>query len=214
MVTFILLRHGLSLTNNTKRYTGQTDVPLHEQGVLQAKTACEYIRTHFHVDCIYSSDFSRAINTAKPLAETLGLEIQTTPKLREVDVGKWVNHTLKEVEALYPESFKSFETDYYSAQYEGGESNYQLTERAMNALQEIEKKHDGKMVLIATHGGVIRAVCARLLNLPRNEITRGNPPIVPNASITIVEYENGVGKILTYGFAEYFEKATNAEQIV
>lgn len=214
MVTFILLRHGLSLTNNTKRYTGQTDVPLHEQGVLQAKTACEYIRTHFHVDCIYSSDFSRAINTAKPLAKILGLEIQTTPKLREVDVGCWAYHHFEEIESLYPAQYQAWKQDYYGAPYGDGESFEQLTKRVENALHEIANIDDGKMVLIATHGGVIRAVCARLLNLPRNEITRGNPPIVPNASITIVEYENGVGKILTYGFAEYFEKATNAEQIV
>lgn len=213
MVTFILLRHGLSLTNNTKRFTGQTDVPLHEQGVLQAKTACEYIRTHFHVDCIYSSDLSRAINTAKPLAETLDLEIHTTPAFREIDVGCWAYHNFEEIESLYPAQYQAWKQDYYGAPYGDGESFEQLTKRVENALHEIANIDDGKTVLIATHGGAIRAVCAKWRQVPISEI-KNNPPLVPNASITIVEYENGAGKILTYGFAEYFKKATNTEQIV
>lgn len=213
MVTFIFLRHGLSLTNNTKRFTGHADVPLHETGRRQAIRACEYIATHFSVDRIYASDLSRAIDTAKPLSERLGLEIHTTPAFREIDVGCWAHHNFEEIESLYPTQYKAWKQDYYGAPYGDGESFEQLTKSVESALHEIADIDDGKTVLIATHGGAIRAICAKCRKVPISEI-KNNPPLVPNASITIVEYENGAGNVTEYGFADYLSTTTVTNLIV
>ena len=76
MVTFLLLRHGIS-ENNVKQWSsGHYDTPLADLGREQAKKACAYICKSYSVDAIWSSDLSRAMDTARPAAESLGLEIR------------------------------------------------------------------------------------------------------------------------------------------
>ena len=50
MTKLILIRHGESEYNLTRRYTGQTDVDLTEKGRLQAKITGEYILANYNID--------------------------------------------------------------------------------------------------------------------------------------------------------------------
>lgn len=72
MVKFIIVRHGYSKCNQSKTYTGQTESPLTELGILQAKITGEYLYQNYKTDLVYSSDLSRAIDTAKAFTEKTG----------------------------------------------------------------------------------------------------------------------------------------------
>ena len=86
----ILIRHGQSIGNLTKRFLGHTDLDLSELGYLQANCTAEYLKNE-KIDIIYSSDLIRAYNTAVPHAKIRGLDINTSIHLRENFVGEWEN---------------------------------------------------------------------------------------------------------------------------
>ena len=81
MTRLILIRHGESEYNLIRRYTGQSDIDLTDKGRLQASITGEYILANYKIDEIWSSDLRRAIDTARPIAEPLGLPIKTDKRL-------------------------------------------------------------------------------------------------------------------------------------
>ena len=64
MTTLVLLRHGQTDWNLTRRYQGLTDIPLNETGEQQARAANELLR-QFSFDAVYCSDLDRAKTTAR-----------------------------------------------------------------------------------------------------------------------------------------------------
>ena len=84
----MLWRHGRTVWNPEGRFQGQADVPLDPLGVAEAKRAAPML-AGFEPVALYSSDLSRAYQTAEALAELTGLEIVTDKRLREINVGSW-----------------------------------------------------------------------------------------------------------------------------
>ena len=76
MTTIILVRHAESDANGSGFFAGQLDIPLSDRGREQARRTANYMAKTYQVDKIYSSDLSRAYDTAKPIAEMFGLEIE------------------------------------------------------------------------------------------------------------------------------------------
>ncbi|MBQ9482143.1 MAG: histidine phosphatase family protein [Clostridia bacterium] len=199
----IFLRHGESEANGKKFFAGHTDVGLSPRGKKQAELAAKYIKENFDVDKIYSSDLSRAYETALPLALSLGLEICKDARLREIYGGKWEGKTFDELEKLYPETYRIWLDDIGHARPDGGESAGELSERIYSAVKDIAEKNEGKTVVIATHATPIRAVFC----LAAGEGTDGmkDVPWVANASVSVFDYENGRFTALTAGEDAYLE---------
>lgn len=209
MVTFIIIRHGYSKFNKEHRFTGQLDVPLDEIGLTQAQNTARYILNNFKVDKIYSSDLCRAYDTARPIAEALGLPIITRRDLREMSVGIWEGRLIEEVKAEYSEAFDLYKSDPGSIEFQGGESYGILTKRVLNALREIANDNDGKTVVISTHGGVVRALRCAWYGYSVECI--GDIPHVPNSSVTVVNYGADGVKFLLTGYSDHLtDKTTEA----
>jgi 2,3-bisphosphoglycerate-dependent phosphoglycerate mutase len=83
-----VVRHGESETNLQKRWTGWMDVQLTDKGREDARKAGEFLKG-ITFDKIYTSDLTRAIETAKIALP--GCRYETTPLLREINVGKLEN---------------------------------------------------------------------------------------------------------------------------
>ncbi|HEY6016825.1 MAG TPA: histidine phosphatase family protein, partial [Gaiellaceae bacterium] len=134
-------------------------------------------------DAIWSSDLSRARETAEIVAARVGLDVAVDPRLREVDVGEWSGLTLAEVERLYPEGMRRREAG--GTGWERGETYEAMGERVVAALQEIAAAHDGGRVLVVTHGGAMGRVwlaCGLSLD---------DRPRVANCDVHRIEIENG-----------------------
>ena len=84
MVTLLLVRHGESLYNMQRCFTGHSDIPLTELGEKQAELTAQYLTEHFKVDAIWSSDLQRAKSTAKPCADRLGLPINCDYRIEDM----------------------------------------------------------------------------------------------------------------------------------
>ena len=197
MINFIILRHGLSKFNKARIFQGQYDVELDEIGVAQAERNAEYIVRNYRIDKIVSSDLSRAYCTAKPIADRLGLPIETMKDLREIDVGRWSGCPIADIEKLFPEDYAHYRKSVGDSRPTGGESLAELRARVKTAFERIAKENDGKTVLVTTHGGVIRAIVAEWTGVPYDEMR--SVPIVRNASITLATYDNGVATFSQIG---------------
>ncbi|HBF86320.1 MAG TPA: hypothetical protein DDW54_01420 [Clostridiales bacterium] len=189
MTKLILIRHGYSLYNKIKKYTGQTDVPLTEEGLSQAEKTAEYVAENYRVDRIISSDLKRCVDTVKPLSERTGVEIETEKGLREIAGGLWEGKTVEEIKALFPEDYDAYVNDIGNARCTGGESFVEVADRAYKTIDGIARENDGKNVVICTHNGVIIGFFAAIFNATREEMQ--NIDGVTNDSVTEIDYENG-----------------------
>lgn len=86
-MTLFLIRHGTTTTSG-KTFAGRSDVPLNDEGRQMARDIMRQLAER-PVERIVASPLSRAVETARPLAERLGLDIEQDPRLLEFDFGDY-----------------------------------------------------------------------------------------------------------------------------
>jgi probable phosphoglycerate mutase len=170
------VRHGQSAGNAEGRFGGHGPTPLSELGHEQARLTAQALAKE-KIDAIYTSDLSRAVQTAKPLAELLDLPIVQTPAFRERHVGVLEGLT-------FDESKESFPRDYYALVNRNihhvitkGESYRHLLRRATGELREILRVHQGEKIVIFSHTGAICFLTLHLLGAI-NKYTKHTPWLV------------------------------------
>ncbi len=188
MTTFLIIRHGQSESNAAATLTGQLDIALTETGIKQGQAASEYIFNNYKVDRIYSSDLIRASTTVKRLSELTGICVTLNKNLREMHCGDWQGRKVSDLMAEYGEYYERWKDHDTSAFPPNGESFIDLQKRAFGEIECIRKENDGKTVVIATHGGVIKVLTGAFLKLPMTE-WKEKLPYVSNASVTKVVFD-------------------------
>jgi broad specificity phosphatase PhoE len=205
MTKIYLIRHGESLGNAARIYLGHTDLDLSELGYLQAEqTAKELADVEF--SAIYSSDLLRAKHTAEPHAKMRGIELVTTVRLREMNVGEWEKAPVDEL--LKDERFtKGWRENFGLFTFPAGENVGDAADRIYSFLSEIAQKHNGETVAAVFHAAAIRAFWCKMLGIPKEEWASAVPFPV-NASYSIIEYENGKFSGKSYSCAEHLDAVT------
>ena len=198
MTKLIIIRHGESEFNLTERYTGQLYVPLTETGVRQAKITADYILKNYKIDAVYSSDLSRAVETARPVAAPLGIEIKTDKGLREIYAGKWEGLYFTQVHEIYAEDYALYKKDSSVGRPTGGEYLCEVMARVDKSIRTIAEENDGKTVLISMHNGSIKALQMAILGFDRSNVMN-----LANNSITEIDFEDGIFKPIRLGFDEH-----------
>ena len=150
----LLARHGETDWNRIGRWQGQADPPLNETGRRQAAELAERL-VGKGISAIHTSDLLRASETARVVADRLGLTVDEDPGLREIDVGSWSGLTRADVEEQFPEGFARWQAGQIG---HDGETSEELTERVVGTVERIGNAHPGETVLLVTHGGAIRAL--------------------------------------------------------
>ena len=187
--TLIIVRHGESEANGSKRFAGHLDIPLSAKGFKQAELTARYIKENYNVDAVYASDLQRAYHTAVPIAKAFDLEIIKTEQLREVFAGDWQGQSFDVLESKYAKSYWTWRNDIGNAYTDGGESVAEVSQRVWDAVSEIAQKEDGKTVVIATHATPIRALLCRVAGWELAKMK--DIGWVSNASVSIVRVEDG-----------------------
>lgn len=166
----LLIRHGETAHNVERLALGQEDVPLNERGRLQAQALAEALsatRLFGPVVAIYSSPLQRALATATPLAEALGLPVQIEDGLIEMDVGEVEGQTFPQMRERYPDFVRLWLSDRLAdVPIPGGESLRQVQDRAWAAVEAIRDRHPEGTVGVVSHNFIILTLLCRLLELP------------------------------------------------
>ena len=177
-----IVRHGESVNNFQKLWTGWLDVPLTEKGVNDAEKAKSFIGG-VDFDKVYSSDLIRAVETAKIALPSYSLE--TSPLLREVNVGSIAGSPISTVSS----EKRVFAALNGYSEY-GGETKEEFQSRIRKFTKELETK-DFKNVAIFSHAGWLRGFLDEVVGvtLPRKNI------VCANCAIGIFEFEKDVWKL-------------------
>jgi broad specificity phosphatase PhoE len=168
----ILVRHGQTDWNREERFRGRADVPLNDVGLAQARATGERVARGWSPAAVYSSPLSRARRTAEAIASHLDLRVQTHPGLEDIDYGEWQGRTPEEARALWPGVVDAWYDSPQSARIPSGETLEEVRTRAMAAIGEIARVHEGETVAVVAHTVVNRAILLGVLGLASDRFWR------------------------------------------
>jgi probable phosphoglycerate mutase len=158
-----LLRHGEIEHGKERRFIGQVDFPLNETGFLQAHVWRQKLKDKVFKK-IYSSDLSRALQTAHIIAGEDQGKVQSLPSLREINLGKWDGLSVIDVQARYPKEWQRRERDLVTFRHPGGESFRDLAVRIGAVFNQIAQEFEGD-ILIVGHAGLNRVILCQALGM-------------------------------------------------
>ena len=181
----VLCRHGETEAAARGRFCGALDVGLSPAGRDEAARLAAGVGA---AAALYSSPARRALETADPIGQRVGLEPIIEPRIRELEFGEVDGLPYEQVAALRPELYDEWLGAPTRVHFPGGECYADLRGRAVEAVSELVSKHEGETVLIVTHPGVIRALLAAWLLLPDEAVFRIDQRY---GSINVVDWLNG-----------------------
>jgi len=163
VLNLYLLRHGETEFSRGDRFCGDIDAPLTTAGELMAERfAAAYGAMRWRA--IVTSTRRRTIATAAPVADRAGMLIRRDPRLDEMYFGSWQGLTKKEASVRDPARYARWRCDPMVGA-PAGESPYDVSARALAAIDDLRARYDSGNVLIVSHKTVLRLVFCRLLNI-------------------------------------------------
>jgi probable phosphoglycerate mutase len=193
----VLVRHGTTTTTGKELPGRAPGLHLSDVGERQAKAAATRIaalqdgkkRT---VDAIYASPLERTRETAAPIAEAVGVEVQVDEGLIELDVGEW---TGLELSAAYKKpEWKTVQRYPSGFRFPGGESFADMQARMVSTLDRLRRAHPGGFVVAVSHADPIKVAVAHALGTHLDLFQR---IVVSPCSLTAVLYGDEGPTVLT-----------------
>lgn len=192
MTRVILVRHGETNWNRTKRYQGHSDIALNQTGIVQAQRIGMRLAAE-KIQAVYSSDLLRAVQTATHIADKHGLPVLQRQELREINFGNWEGLTYEQIIVDNRDLITEIYNGNSSACMPNGESFEILGKRAMSVMEECVQKHQGENIVVVAHGGTLRTILCNVLGRNLSEVWSISQD---NTAINVLEYENGKGKVM------------------
>lgn len=158
--TIYLLRHGS--IEQTDILCGHTDIALSKKGWEQLSLA--YAALPQLSQC-YSSPLQRCLAFAKKQTQIHNVPLKIDIRLKEMNFGKWDGETYTSL--LQHTEINNFWESPWVTPPPLGESMPVFCERVDDVWKEIcENNLANSTSLIVSHGGVIKHILARVLNMP------------------------------------------------
>jgi len=182
MGKLILVRHGESTGNKERIYaTKPHELALTTDGEQQAREAGRKIAELFRTELVVSSVYVRARETARIIAEVLGLPFQVEQNLHERHAGTYMG---KPYESMMTAPDRDPQRPWLWRPPEG-ESLEDVRLRAAPVVERLAAEHPTRDVVIVSHGGVMLALWAHFSG-------SWNSAFVPtNCAIMVVEHDSG-----------------------
>ena len=190
MTRVILVRHGETDWNKNARFQGQTDVPLSLVGVEQAQKVGIKLSQE-DIDAVYSSDLSRAYQTALAIASHHNLAVQKEPALREINFGQWEGMSRQVIVDDHRDLYQQWLENPMETRTPEGENFIEVQERGLKALLCIAEKHLDETIVIVAHGGLIKSVICAYIDGGFWDFPQGN------TAVNILEYRSGKFHFIT-----------------
>lgn len=160
----LIARHGQTESNRDGLFCGHAETRLTALGEAQARALCARLRETPIAAC-YTSDFSRAIETAALVLEGRGITPRVDPDLRELHYGEWELQRERLIRQTHPEEYARMRAEDPAWQPPGGETTGMVRDRTFAALMRIARRHRHETALIVTHGTAINCMLAEVLGM-------------------------------------------------
>lgn len=159
MQKIFVVRHGQDEDNAAGILNGRRDMELTELGKRQAGETAQKLKS-YGIEIIYTSPLKRAYETARIIAEHIGIdEIIVDEHLIEREYGSLTGTRIDEIEKNAKKIFKSHGATYF-IEADGAESYAKVLERAKKIMEEITDRQPEKTILIVAHSGIARMLKA------------------------------------------------------
>ena len=220
MSNLILIRHGQSLWNKERRFTGWADIDLTEQGKSEAKEAGRLIQElNIEFNGFFTSRLKRAINSLQIILEILdkqNVKINKTLALNERHYGGLTSLNKDEIMKKYgAEQVKiwrrSFDTPpppmENSHPYKNKIESEILSESLKDTFDRVIPYYEKfikplisskKNVLIVFHGNSIRALLMKILNISKEKIIEFE---IPTGNPLQIQFDNNM-KVIKYKYLD------------
>ena len=195
MTEIYLVRHCEAMGNKMRIFQGTTDCDISETGAVQLGFLKERFK-NIHLDAVYSSPLIRTVKTAQAIIGDKNLNVIKHKGLIELDggvvEGRPFAEAFNEIEGL-AEIWNNHPQDFAP---QNGEPMRKAYERIWNTVCEIARENKGKSVALATHGGVSRCLCCRMLY---NDINRlSEVPWCENTAVTKLCFDDDMNVTMEY----------------
>lgn len=152
MTTIYLIRHSESMKlkelvfeNESNNQLMNEKTPLSPVGEDRAKTIASSSELT-NIDAIYSSEYERAISTAKYIALNNNIKINIVKELNERKIG--------DAES-FPKTFWLTQLEDENAKAPNGESRKEVQERLLFFIDKVLKQHKSQKVVLVSHATAI-----------------------------------------------------------
>lgn len=175
----ILLRHGETEWSRSGQHTGRTDIPLTEEGRVEAAAVSVVVRELLEgrpPPIVYSSPLKRALETAGIVLPDASIELRD--ELMEMDYGDYEGLTSFQIRELSPD------WDMWSDGCPSGESVRQVGDRVDRFIESVVSIEDrGRPSVAFAHGHLIQILAARAVGL---EAARGRIFKLDTATVSMI----------------------------
>ncbi|WP_075883767.1 histidine phosphatase family protein [Candidatus Protochlamydia sp. W-9] len=160
-----LIRHGETDWNMLGKLQGHIDISLNSSGKIQARNLQKQLN-HINFAAAFSSDLSRARQTAEIVLESKDIKIEETAVLRERQLGEWEGQSIddlknwlqknSQIDSFIQEDFLAYKWDSISENYA------EVFNRLSTLVLKISPLYLGSTILLSSHGGLLRSVLYQL----------------------------------------------------
>lgn len=181
------LRHGQTPYSRDNSFCGSgLDPELTDEGREMAQAVADaYRKTQWRA--VYTSPARRAIMTAEPLCQAVGIQMRHRPGLHEIGYGRWEGLTPEIVDKDFHDDYLRWQADpAWNAPTGGGEPAVAIARRGLEVIEQIKSEFPDGNVLIVSHKATIRIILCGLLGI---DVGRFRYRLLcPVGSISVVEF--------------------------
>lgn len=210
MVTLYIVRHGETVWNTEKRMQGRHDSSLTERGVEQAELLAERLK-NINFSVIYSSPLGRTVKTSQIIGLQRNLPIIKEDRLIEMDLGDWEGLTQEQILKKNEEQLYNFWNKPQLYISDGGEEFSDVRKRIKPLIKDIENKHDNEKILLVTHSITLKTIMSNFEGRSLEKFWES--PYIHQASVSIVEINNGQATVITHGDSSHLGKVENTKVV-
>lgn len=174
----ILIRHGKTVFNKERRYTGCQDIPLSLEGIKELKRVKENLTTIENYK-LYTSDLKRTHQTSQILFPNKAIS-NSFKEFNEMNLGDFETHTYDELKNQ--SDYQEWLNDIYSVQCPNGESFQDFKNRVTSKFNTLLKTKED--FCLVSHGGTIQMILSQIID--------------PTLSFFEIKVKNGLGYFIEY----------------
>ena len=220
MNNLILIRHGKSYWNKSKRFTGWADIDLHDEGKSEAKHAGKLLKNlQIEFDGYFTSQLKRAIHSLNIILEVLGksnVQINKAWNLNERHYGQLTSYTHEKIKKKFGEKQvqiwrRSYDTPPPPMDeqhpYKGKINSKILSESLEDTVKRVVPYYEKKIkpliaskknILVVFHGNSCRALLMEILNISKKKIVEFE---IPTGNPLVIEFGNNL-KVQNYRYLD------------
>lgn len=160
-VRLVLVRHGETDWNRQGRFQGQMDIPLNDNGRVQAQQAADFLK-EMTFDFAITSPMQRPKETAELILNYhTHIALDTEPEFSEISHGTWEGKLELEIDSGYPGMLEQWRTQPETIQMPNGENLQQVWDRAIAAWEKLvqQARNNGTRTgLVVAHDAINKVI--------------------------------------------------------